>query len=103
MGYYGTTCSNCGGPATFFSFSMSIECSNCRRRYDFVNLLVAWTLKVAGYEEKMVSSCTSVDMRQLEPVEILLPPEAIEKIESLIAKDPKPSEQLREAAKRFSS
>lgn len=72
MGYYGTTCSTCGGPAIFFSFSMSIDCSNCGRRYDFLNLLVAWRLKVADDEEKLLSTCTSVELRSLEAVEPLL-------------------------------
>jgi hypothetical protein len=66
MGYYATTCSNCGGSAIFFSFSMSVECSNCRGRYDFVNLLVAWTMKVTDDEEKLLSSCTSVEVRLIE-------------------------------------
>ena len=72
MGLYASTCSNCGGPAIFFSFSMSIECANCRRRYDFVNLLTAWRLKVADDEAMLLSSCTSVETRSIESGEILL-------------------------------
>jgi hypothetical protein len=51
---------------------MSIECANCRRRYDFVNLLTAWRLKVADDEAMLLSSCTSVETRSIESGEILL-------------------------------
>jgi hypothetical protein len=73
MGYYGTICPNCGGPAIFFSFGPRIECSNCRRRYDFVNLLIARSVKVAYDDEAMLSTCTSVESRSLEAAVLLLP------------------------------
>lgn len=74
MGYYGTTCSNCGGPAIFFSFSMSVECSNCRSHYEFVSLLAAWTAKVAYDEANVMSTCVSVDVPLLSADTSLLPP-----------------------------
>jgi DNA-directed RNA polymerase subunit RPC12/RpoP len=77
MGYYETRCGTCGGPAIFFlkSFSMSIDCANCGGRYDFLNLLVAWTMKIADDEGRMLSSCTSVDVRSLGSMEPSEPPE----------------------------
>ncbi len=65
MGYYGTICQNCGGAAIFFSWGPTIECSTCRSRYDFVSLLAA---KI-GDEEKMASSCTNIDVRELPKVD----------------------------------
>lgn len=38
MGYYATTC-QCGHPAIFFSGGMYIECSRCRARIAFLELL----------------------------------------------------------------
>ncbi len=39
MGFWGTTCPTCKGPALFFSFGPSIECNQCRGRYEFTNLM----------------------------------------------------------------